>query len=240
GVGGWGGGGRAGGVPAGAAARGSSRLPRWNGHGAASRRPGRPRGVRPRWPRGRGNPEGCRRGRGGETAGGTGARWGWANPWRRRSGGCRSPVARAGRSPDGSGQGWEVAWSNLAKSWAGDQPTHYCTNVVGRSNLVSGFRDQTSCRVTVALALADAGMAVYQDDVERDEVEDVAEEVLANGEAARELGTDLGINLIPGASDLRAQETTQGAEQIGEGLRAAPRAPLDPLARGPVLDGGPR
>src|SRR5262249_56298647 len=151
GVGGWGGGGRAGGVPAGAAARGSSRLPRWNGHGAASRRPGRPRGVRPRWPRGRGNPEGCRRGRGGETAGGTGARWGWANPWRRRSGGCRSPVARAGRSPDGSGQGWEVAWSNLAKSWAGDQPTHYCTNVVGRSNLVSGFRDQTSCRVTLPL-----------------------------------------------------------------------------------------
>src|SRR5437773_9649895 len=64
-------------VPPGAAARGSGRLPRWDGHGAASRRPGRPRGVRPRWPRGRGNPEGCRRGRGGETAGGTGARWGW-------------------------------------------------------------------------------------------------------------------------------------------------------------------
>ena len=117
--------------------------------GAASRRPGRPRGVPPRWPRGGGNPEGCRRGRGGETAGGTGARWDRANPWSQRSGGCRGPVAKAGRSPDGSGQGWEAAWSNLVKSWAWDQPTPYCTAVVGRSNLVSGFRDQTSCRVTV-------------------------------------------------------------------------------------------
>ena len=76
-------------------------------------------------------------------------RWDRANPRSQRSGGCRGPVAKAGRSPDGSGQGWEAAWSNLVKSWAWDQPTPYCTAVVGLLNLVLGFRDQTSCRVTV-------------------------------------------------------------------------------------------
>src|SRR5262249_38203262 len=42
-----------------------------------------------------------------------GKRWSTAGPRTRRSDGSRSPVSRAGTSSDGSGQGRDVAWSNL-------------------------------------------------------------------------------------------------------------------------------